>query len=97
MSMSLWTTLLSRGSRTLVVAITMLPMLVLVILSAPAWILWPWLGEKRRKSVHRMVDQLTQWTRDVLFLTTPSHNVVVPHSRPKTLKLKRGKADVNGY
>jgi hypothetical protein len=69
--MDMWwlTTLLSRGARALVVAITMLPVLLFVILSSPAWIVWPWLGEKRRESVHRMVDQLIQWTRDVLYRT----------------------------
>ena len=69
--MSWLTILLSRGGRVLVVAITMLPVLLFVILSAPTWIVWPWLSKKRRKSVHRMVDQLTQWTRDVLHQTTP--------------------------
>jgi hypothetical protein len=64
--MSWLTALLSRGGRALVVAITMLPVLVFVILSAPAWVVWPWLDANRRESVHRMVDQLTQWTRDVL-------------------------------
>jgi hypothetical protein len=69
--MSWLATLLLRGARALVVAITMLPVLLVVILSAPAWVVWPWLGEERRESVHRMVDQLTRWTRDVLYQTTP--------------------------
>jgi hypothetical protein len=93
--MSWLTTILLRGGRALVVAITMLPVLVFVILSAPAWVVWPWLGDKRRESVHRMVDQLTQWTRDVLYQTVPlsaadarqalSHNVVVSDSRTDAL------------
>ena len=62
-------TLLLRGARALVVAITMLPVLLVVILSAPAWVVWPWLGENRRESIHRMVDQLRQWTGDVLYQT----------------------------
>ena len=61
----------ARGGRALVVAITMLPVLVFMILSAPAWVVWPWLSEKRRDSVHQMVDQLTQWTRDILCQTAP--------------------------
>jgi hypothetical protein len=69
--MSWFTILLSRGGRALIVAITMLPMFLFVILSSPAWVVWPWLGEKRRDSVHRMIDQLTQWTRDVLYQTAP--------------------------
>jgi hypothetical protein len=75
-----------------VVAITMLPVLVFVILSAPAWIVWPWLSTNRRESVHRMVDQLTQWTRDVLSHTAPpsaadTHQVAVVRSRrPKRLQ-----------
>ena len=54
--MSWLTTILSRGGRALVVAITMLPVLIFVILSAPAWIVWPWLSVNRRDSVHRMVE-----------------------------------------
>ena len=52
--MSWLASLLLRGARALVVAITMLPVLLVVILSAPAWVVWPWLGEERRESVHRM-------------------------------------------
>jgi hypothetical protein len=91
------TTLLSRGGRALVVAITMLPVLVFVILSAPAWVVWPWLSTNRRESVHRMVDQLTQWTRDVLCQTAPitvehfpqepsSHNLAVLDSHAEVLE-----------
>jgi hypothetical protein len=65
------TALLSRGSRALVVAIAMLPVLLLVILSAPAWIVWPLLSAERRESVHLMVQQLASWTRDILSETTP--------------------------
>jgi hypothetical protein len=93
--MSWLTSLLSRGGRALVVAITMLPVLIFVILSAPAWIVWPWLDASRRDSVHRMVEQLTEWTRDVLHHTAPltiaepsSHDVIAPASQAKGLEAR---------
>jgi hypothetical protein len=69
--MSWLATFLTRGGRALVVAITMLSVYVFVILSAPAWVVWPWLNDNRRESIHRIVDQLTQWTGDVLYQTAP--------------------------
>jgi hypothetical protein len=71
--MSWLITVLSRGGRVLVVAITTLPLLLFVILSSPAWIVWPFLDAGRRKAVHGMVELLTQWTRDVLHYATPAN------------------------
>jgi hypothetical protein len=73
---SWWEALLSRGGRVLVVAIAMLPVLLLVILSVPAWVLWPFLSSDRRESVHLMVQQFEKWTRDVLRYTRPSSRTV---------------------
>jgi hypothetical protein len=37
------------------------PVTLIVILSFPAWLTWPFLSEERRKSVVQMVDALTRW------------------------------------
>jgi len=36
--------------------------MVIVILSAPAWLTWPFLSEDRQKAVLQMVNALAQWT-----------------------------------
>jgi len=40
-----------------------IPVLVVVILSAPAWLTWPFLPEARQRRVLDMVDALARWTR----------------------------------
>jgi len=42
-------------------AIRMVPVVLIVILSFPAWLTWPFLSEERRKSVLQMVHALGQW------------------------------------
>lgn len=37
------------------------PVILIVILSFPAWLTWPFLSEERRKSVVQMVDALARW------------------------------------
>lgn len=40
-----------------------LPVLVIVVLSAPAWLTWPFLSEVRQRAVLEMVEALARWTR----------------------------------
>jgi hypothetical protein len=51
-------------TRGLLLAIRVLPVLVVVVLSAPAWLTWPFLSERRQKAVLEMVKALAEWTRD---------------------------------
>jgi hypothetical protein len=37
------------------------PVILIVILSFPAWLTWPFLPGERRKSVVQMVDALARW------------------------------------
>jgi hypothetical protein len=37
------------------------PVILIVILSFPAWLTWPFLSEERRRSVVQMVDALARW------------------------------------
>jgi hypothetical protein len=39
------------------------PVILIVILSAPAWLTWPFLSESRQRTVLQMVDALARWTR----------------------------------
>jgi hypothetical protein len=50
-------------------AITMLPVLIFVILSMPAWLSWPFLSTERRNTVNLMMEQMTDWTRVFLHHT----------------------------
>jgi hypothetical protein len=42
-------------------AVRMVPVVLIVILSFPAWLTWPFLSEERRKSVLQMVRILARW------------------------------------
>jgi hypothetical protein len=39
------------------------PVTIIVILSAPAWLTWPFLSESRQQAVLQMVDALARWMR----------------------------------
>jgi hypothetical protein len=39
------------------------PVTLIVILSAPAWLTWPFLSESKQRTVLQMVDALARWTR----------------------------------
>jgi hypothetical protein len=43
--------------------IRIVPVTIIVILSAPAWLSWVFLSGDRRKTVLQMVDALARWTR----------------------------------
>ena len=43
--------------------IRVVPVILIVILSAPAWLTWPFLSEARQRTVLQMVDALARWTR----------------------------------
>lgn len=48
----------------LLVAARLLPLLVIVCLSAPAWLLWVFLPEKRQAVVLEMVRTMAAWACD---------------------------------
>lgn len=39
------------------------PVVVIVVLSAPAWLTWPFLSQSRQQVVLQMVDALARWTK----------------------------------
>jgi hypothetical protein len=44
-------------------ALRAVPVTIIVILSAPAWLTWPFLSNHRQRAVLEMVDALARWTR----------------------------------
>ncbi|MFD4659646.1 hypothetical protein ACFWP2_28925 [Kitasatospora sp. NPDC058444] len=51
------------GFRYAAAGLRVLPVVVVVVLSAPAWICWPFLPERRQQVVLEMVRALADWTR----------------------------------
>jgi hypothetical protein len=49
--------------RVAVAAILVLPLLVLILLSLPAWITWPFLGTERRTTVLEFLDRIVELTK----------------------------------
>jgi hypothetical protein len=49
----------------LVIALTFVPISLMVLLSAPAWLCWPFLNEQRRSTVLQLLDRLIEWTRAI--------------------------------
>ncbi|GAA3372149.1 hypothetical protein GCM10017744_102490 [Streptomyces antimycoticus] len=46
------------------VVLKILPVLFVVVLSAPAWLTWPFLSGQRQQVVLDMVKTLAEWTRN---------------------------------
>ena len=61
------------------VAARMLPLLVIVGLSAPAWISWPFLSAARQQVVLEMVRTLAEWST----ASTHEHREADMHGRKK--------------
>ncbi|MGX4695470.1 hypothetical protein [Streptomyces sp. JNUCC 63] len=40
-----------------------LPMCLFVLLSAPAWLCWPFLSEQKQRMVVEVLQKLVDWTR----------------------------------
>lgn len=49
--------------RYLVAALRVVPVLVVVLLMAPAWICWPFLPPARQNAVIEVLKQLVEWTK----------------------------------
>jgi hypothetical protein len=49
--------------RSLVAVVLVVPLLVVVLLSTPTWLAWPFLGSDRRIAVLSFVDRLVEWVK----------------------------------
>jgi len=71
----------------LVMALMFIPMSLMVLLSAPAWLSWPFLSERRRRTVLQLVDLLVEWT-----LALHCHHILTDERRanaPATARRRR--------
>jgi hypothetical protein len=51
-----------RGfSQALVVALRIFPVILVVVLSTPAWLSWPFLSDRRQQRVLQMTKELAAW------------------------------------
>jgi hypothetical protein len=71
----------------LVMALMFIPISLMVLLSAPAWLSWPFLSERRRRTVLQVVDLLVEWTR-ALHGPYPADELGAPATAP----VQRGRA-----
>lgn len=51
--------------RVALAAILVLPMLILILLSAPAWITLPFLPADRRKTVLQLAGRIAEWAKSL--------------------------------
>jgi hypothetical protein len=52
--------------RTIVVAVLAVPLLMVVLLSAPTWLVWPFLSAERRAAVLEFLDHLVDWVKALM-------------------------------
>jgi hypothetical protein len=62
-------------------AITMLPILLVVVLSAPAWLVTPFLPESRRESIAAHLREIHGWHSDALDHLSRSWQEAIRDSR----------------
>ena len=55
----------SRWSRVLITALLVLPLTLIVVLSAPAWLVWPFLPESRCDAVLKFLGNLIDWIKAI--------------------------------
>ncbi len=53
----------SRGQRVAIVAALAVPLTVIVLLSAPAWVTWPFLPSERRETVKEFLGLVIDWIK----------------------------------
>ncbi len=56
----------SVWGRVLLATVTMVPLVLVVVLSAPAWLVTPFLSEPRRRSVAAHLREIRGWHSDSL-------------------------------
>jgi len=59
----------SRWQGAVIAAILVVPLLVLVLLSTPAWLTWPFLNADRRNAVLDFLNRLVEWVRILAGIT----------------------------
>jgi hypothetical protein len=55
----------ARWQRVAVTALLVIPLILVVMLSAPAWLVMPFLSEARRRGVIEFLDRLIDWIKAI--------------------------------
>ena len=76
---------LRQGSK---VAALVIPLILVVLLSAPTWLLWPFLNNDRRTAVLRFLEHLVQWTKVVSQATDRHERVNLPVEAESCARLR---------
>lgn len=58
-----------HGQRIAIVAVLVVPLVAVVLLSAPAWLTWPFLPAERRTTVLEFLDRLIEWSKVLAGIT----------------------------
>ena len=58
-----------RWQRVAVTALLVLPLVLVVALSAPAWIVLPFLSKPRRDGVMQFLDRIIEWVKAIARLS----------------------------
>jgi hypothetical protein len=53
----------SRFYRAVVPVVLAVPLIVIVLLSIPAWIVWPFLSANRQAGVMQFLDRIIEWVK----------------------------------
>jgi hypothetical protein len=56
---------LPAWQRAIIIATMVIPLLVVVLMSAPVWFIWPFLDAGRRTAVLQFLDRLVAWVKAV--------------------------------
>jgi hypothetical protein len=59
--------------RVALTALLVIPLILVITLMTPAWLLWPLLPEKRRKDLSTLIGQLIDWIKVAAGTTPPPH------------------------
>jgi hypothetical protein len=56
---------MARWQRVAVTALLVLPLILVVALSSPAWVVLPFLSQPRRDAVLQLLDRLIVWIKTI--------------------------------
>ena len=57
--------------RVALTALLVIPLILVITLMTPAWLLWPFLPDKRRNDVRALIGQLIDWIKVAAGTTPP--------------------------
>jgi hypothetical protein len=55
----------AHWQRIVITALLVMPLVLVIALSAPAWLVWPFLSEPRRNAVLQFLGHLIDWIKTI--------------------------------